>query len=103
MQVEGDEDKEEGTNVAETEGQAEGSGAAEGDDRRGASNGGFRRDGSQRMQRRVVSCGNRFWVCLLMSYMCFCEVKMVLFGFRIIIHCQSLPRGSFPRLRTRNW
>jgi hypothetical protein len=47
MQVEGDEDKEEDTNVAETEGQAEGTGAVEGDDRRGASNGGFKRDGSQ--------------------------------------------------------
>jgi hypothetical protein len=102
MQVERDEDKEEDTNVAEIEGQAEGTGVAEGDDRRGASNGGFRRDGSQRMLR-VVSCGNRFWVYLLMSYVCFCEVKMVLFGFRIIIPYESLPHGSFPRLMTRNW
>jgi hypothetical protein len=103
MQVEGDEDKEEDTNVAETEGQAEGTGAVEGDDRRGASNGGFKRDGSQWMLRRVVSCGNRFWVYLLMSYVCFCEVKMVLFSFRIIIPYESLPQGSFSRLRMRNW
>ncbi|KAK3149619.1 hypothetical protein QOZ80_3AG0219910 [Eleusine coracana subsp. coracana] len=53
VKVDGAEDKEEGANDADTEVQAEGSGAAEGDDMRGTSNGGFRRDGSQRIPRRV--------------------------------------------------
>jgi hypothetical protein len=95
MQVGGDEDKEEGAKDVGMEGQAEGSGAAEGDDKMDASNGGLRRDGNQRMLRRVVSCGSRFWVLN--------GAKMVLIGCRIIIHFQSLPQGSFPKVRMRNW
>jgi hypothetical protein len=53
--VDGAETNEEGEKAAEAEGREEGSGAAEGGDRRAVSNGNFRRDGSLRMPRRVVS------------------------------------------------
>ncbi|TVU45507.1 hypothetical protein EJB05_04996, partial [Eragrostis curvula] len=53
VKVDGAADKEEGAQDAETDGHAGDSGAAEGGDRRGASNGGFRRDGGPRMPRRV--------------------------------------------------
>ncbi|XP_062212145.1 uncharacterized protein LOC133913108 [Phragmites australis] len=53
VKVDGAEANEEGAKDAETEGREEGPGAAEGGDRRGITNGGFRRDGSQRLLRRV--------------------------------------------------
>ncbi|KAG2546610.1 pinin-like [Panicum virgatum] len=53
VKVDGAETNEEGEKAAEAEGREEGSGAAEGGDRRAVSNGGFRRDGSLRMPRRV--------------------------------------------------
>ncbi|XP_039828089.1 pinin-like [Panicum virgatum] len=53
VKVDGAETNEEGEKAAEAEGREEGSGAAEGSDRRAVSNGGFRRDGSLRMLRRV--------------------------------------------------
>jgi pinin len=52
--VDSAEAKEDGANnAAEEEGREDGSVAAEGAERRGASNGGFRRDGSQWVSRRV--------------------------------------------------
>ena len=56
--MDGAETNEEGEKAAEAEGREEGSGAAEGGDMRAVSNGGFRRDGSLRMLRRVVSRAN---------------------------------------------
>ncbi|CAN6287124.1 unnamed protein product [Urochloa humidicola] len=53
VKVDGAETNEEGEKAAEAEGREDGSGAAEGGDRRGVSNGGFRRDGGLRMPRRV--------------------------------------------------
>lgn len=55
MEVDGAENNEEGTKDADVEGHDAPSGATEGSDRRGFNNGGFRRDGNLRMQRRVVS------------------------------------------------
>ncbi|CAL4943913.1 unnamed protein product [Urochloa decumbens] len=53
VKVDGAETNEEGEKAAEAEGREDGQGAAEGGDRRGVSNGGFRRDGGLRMPRRV--------------------------------------------------
>lgn len=55
LEVDGAENNEEGTKDADAEGHEPGSGATEDSDRRGFNNGGFRRDGNLRMQRRVVS------------------------------------------------
>ncbi|CAN6309699.1 unnamed protein product [Urochloa humidicola] len=53
VKVDGAETNEEGEKAAEAEGREDGPGVAEGGDRRGVSNGGFRRDGGLRMPRRV--------------------------------------------------
>ncbi|CAN6298131.1 unnamed protein product [Urochloa humidicola] len=53
VKVDGAETNEEGERAAEAEGREDGPGVAEGGDRRGVSNGGFRRDGGLRMPRRV--------------------------------------------------
>jgi len=53
VKVDGAENNEEGTKDANGEGQEAGSGATEGSDRRTFNTGGFRRDGSLWMQRRV--------------------------------------------------
>jgi pinin len=57
MEVDGAENNnnEEGTKDVDVEGHEPSSGVTEGSDRRGFNNGGFRRDGNLRMQRRVVS------------------------------------------------
>lgn len=53
VKVDGAENNEEGTKDADAEGHDAPSGVTEGSDRRGFNNGGFRRDGNLRMQRRV--------------------------------------------------
>ncbi|CAN6281763.1 unnamed protein product [Urochloa humidicola] len=53
VKVDGAETNEEGEKAAEAEGREDGPSVAEGGDRRGVSNGGFRRDGGLRMPRRV--------------------------------------------------
>ncbi|ONM08217.1 Pinin/SDK/memA/ protein conserved region containing protein [Zea mays] len=53
VKVDGAENNEEGTKDADAEGHGTGSGATEGSAGRGFNNGGFRRDGGLRMQRRV--------------------------------------------------
>jgi pinin len=55
MEVDGAENNEDDTKDADGEGQEAGSGATEGSDRRTFNTGGFRRDRSLWMQRRVVS------------------------------------------------
>ena len=94
---------------AAMEGRQDGSVAAEGVERRGASNGGFRRDGSQWVSRRV-SKGNTSLEdisCVLVDGfpVLLGEISYVLsFGCRsLIMRCRSLSRGSFPRKRTRVW